>query len=126
MNDGADLPGEAVSIPATRLPTAAPSLAVVPAVVASLGDAASWRYLEFFTASIRNPNTRRAYARACAAFFRWCAARGLTLAEIRPRYLTCAQLLGLPRLELFPTEKLRAQSHDESEQNGDRRGGNHR
>ena len=58
--------------------------AVVPLLVASLGDAASWRYIEFFTANIRNPNTRRAYARACGRFFTWCDDRGLALATIRP------------------------------------------
>ncbi len=39
---------------------------LVPALIADAGDAAGWRYVEFFTANIRNPNTRRAYARACA------------------------------------------------------------
>ena len=57
---------------------------VVPAVVAALGDAASWRYIEFFTANIRNPNTRRAYVRACAACLHWCEQRGLGLASLRP------------------------------------------
>jgi site-specific recombinase XerD len=57
---------------------------VVPAVVAALGDQASWRYVEFFAANIRNPNTRRAYARACSRFFGWCEDRGLTLTTIRP------------------------------------------
>jgi len=60
------------------------SSAVVPVLVASIGDQASWRYVEFFTANIRNPNTRRAYARACSRFFTWCEERGLTLATIRP------------------------------------------
>ena len=46
--------------------------AVVPALIADAGDAAGWRYVEFFTANIRNPNTRRAYARACGRFFAWC------------------------------------------------------
>jgi hypothetical protein len=41
---------------------------VVPALIADLGDEAAWRYVEFFTANIRNPNTRRAYARACTGF----------------------------------------------------------
>ena len=40
---------------------------LVPALVADAGDQAAWRYLEFFTANIRNLNTRRAYARACNA-----------------------------------------------------------
>jgi site-specific recombinase XerD len=56
----------------------------VPALIADLGDQAGWRYVEFFTANIRNPHTRRAYARACARFFAWCDQRGLTLAAIRP------------------------------------------
>ena len=30
------------------------------------------------------PNTRRAYARACSRFFAWCEDRGLTLTTIRP------------------------------------------
>src|SRR6202140_3791299 len=51
---------------------------IVPALIANLGDAAGWLYVEFFTANIRNPHTRRAYARACARFFAWCEARGLT------------------------------------------------
>lgn len=57
---------------------------VVPALIAAAGDAAGWRYVEFFTANIRNPHTRRAYARACREFFAWCDARGLTLVTIRP------------------------------------------
>ena len=56
----------------------------MPALIAAVGDQASWRYVEFFTANIRNPNTRRAYARACSRFFAWCETRGLTLTSIRP------------------------------------------
>ena len=57
---------------------------IVPALIAAACDLAGWRYVEFFTANIRNPNTRRAYARACSRFFAWCEDRGLTLATIRP------------------------------------------
>jgi site-specific recombinase XerD len=46
--------------------------------------ARGWRYAEFFSANIRNPHTRRAYARACGRFFAWCEGRGLTLTTIRP------------------------------------------
>src|ERR1700722_10043969 len=56
---------------------------LAPALIADAGDAAGWRYVEFFTANIRNPNTRRAYARACDRFFAWCEERGLTLPAIR-------------------------------------------
>jgi hypothetical protein len=52
---------------------------IVPALI---GDAAGWRYVEFFTANIRNPHTRRAYARPCGRFFAWCEERGLTLTVI--------------------------------------------
>lgn len=56
----------------------------VPALIADAGEQAAWRYIDFFTANIRNPNTRRAYARACSQFFGWCEARGLILSTIRP------------------------------------------
>ena len=56
----------------------------MPAIIADLGEQAGWRYVEFFTANIRNPHTRRAYARACGQFFAWCDQRGLTLTAIRP------------------------------------------
>ena len=57
---------------------------VVPAVIADLGEEAAWRYIEFFSANIRNPHTRRAYVRACSQFLAWCDERGLTLVAIRP------------------------------------------
>jgi site-specific recombinase XerD len=60
------------------------TLYMVPALIADLGDQASWRYVEFFAVNIRNPNTRRAYARASGRFFAWCEQRGLTLTAIRP------------------------------------------
>jgi hypothetical protein len=43
----------------------------VPALVASAGDRAGVRFLEFFAANIRNPHTRRAYARALDEFLAW-------------------------------------------------------
>jgi len=57
---------------------------IVPALIAEAGDAAGWRFVEFFTANINNDHTRRAYARACGRFFGWCERRKLTLAAIRP------------------------------------------
>src|SRR5215469_5609187 len=59
--------------------------AAVPAIIAAAGEQASWRYVEFFTANIRNPHTRRAYARACSRFFAWCnKRRRLGITDIRP------------------------------------------
>ena len=40
--------------------------------------------MEFFTAQIRNPHTRAAYAAAVTRFFTWCDARGLELEQILP------------------------------------------
>lgn len=42
-----------------------------PALVAAAGERAAYRFLEFFTAQIRNTHTRRAYARAVAEFCAW-------------------------------------------------------
>jgi site-specific recombinase XerD len=69
---------------AEQLPAATFDAHLVPALVADVGEQAAWRYIDFFAASIRNPNTRCAYARACSQFFAWCDERGLTLKSIRP------------------------------------------
>jgi len=45
----------------------------LPAVVINAGERASVRFLEFFASTIRNPNTRRAYAHAVGEFLTWCA-----------------------------------------------------
>ena len=42
------------------------------------------RFLEFFTATHRNENTRLAYARAVGAFFAWCREYGIELIDIEP------------------------------------------
>jgi hypothetical protein len=36
----------------------------LPTLIDAAGDQARTRFLEFFTANIRNPNTRRSYAKA--------------------------------------------------------------
>lgn len=56
----------------------------LPALVTAAGERASRRFVEFFTANIRNPNTRQAYARAVADFCRWCEDRGLALEKLEP------------------------------------------
>lgn len=56
----------------------------VPAVVSVAGKKAALRFIEFFTAEIRNPNTRRAYHRAVCDFFLWCERHGLELERIGP------------------------------------------
>ena len=49
----------------------------LPAMVLRAGPQAAERTVEFFTAQIRNPHTRAAYAAAVTRFFTWCDARGL-------------------------------------------------
>ena len=60
------------------------SAAMVPAVIDRAGGQARKRFLEFFTATIRNENTRMAYARAVGAFFEWCREYRLELIDIEP------------------------------------------
>lgn len=70
-------------IPA-NLPATRPSGPVLPSLIAEAGEQAARRFLEFFTANIRNKNTRAAYAQAVAQFLRWCEQRGLSLRQIEP------------------------------------------
>jgi hypothetical protein len=75
----------------TALAVIAPATAtmVVPAMVADLGDAAALRFIDFFTANIRNPNTRAAYAVAVRSFFRWLEARGVReLSAVRTHHVS--------------------------------------
>jgi site-specific recombinase XerD len=60
------------------------SALIVPAVIAAAGDRAAARFVEFFTATIRNPNTRLAYGRAVGAFLSWCEGEGLAFDRIGP------------------------------------------
>ncbi len=63
------------------------------------------RFIEFFTANIRNPNTRAAYARAVADFFGWCERHGVgPLALIQPVHVA-AYVEALQRRCAAPTVK---------------------
>jgi integrase/recombinase XerD len=58
---------------------------LLPVQITTAGKGAGKRFLEFFTANIRNRNTRAAYARAVADFFHWCETMGLSeLDRIEP------------------------------------------
>ncbi|MDA2924302.1 site-specific integrase [Acidobacteria bacterium AH-259-L09] len=56
----------------------------MPVTIADAGANARRRFIEFFTANIRNKNTRAAYARAVGQFFEWCEAQGFQLEHIQP------------------------------------------
>ena len=57
----------------------------LPNAVVASGDAGMRRFIEFFTVTIRNKNTRSAYAQAVRQFFEWCQHRGIvTLEHVTP------------------------------------------
>ncbi|TAM05748.1 MAG: integrase [Paraburkholderia sp.] len=60
----------------------------MPALVMHAGEQAGVRFLEFFASVIRNPHTRRAYARAAGDFLAWCAGAGVTsLTAVQPLHV---------------------------------------
>jgi integrase/recombinase XerD len=78
-------------LPAATTPRMSATVAasiVVPAIVADAGHGAARRFLEFFAATIRSKNTRKAYLHAVSRFFAWCERhqRG-TLADIEPLHV---------------------------------------
>ena len=78
-----------------------------PALVTALGERASYRFFEFFTANIRNPHTRRAYARATVEFFDWLEAHGVTHITAVESVHVAAYIEQLQKARSAPTAKLR-------------------
>jgi site-specific recombinase XerD len=78
-----------------------------PAVVAATGPRASYRFLEFFAAKIRNAHTRRAYTRAAVEFFDWLAAKGVTQLDDIENIHVATYIEELSRARSAPTAKLR-------------------
>jgi site-specific recombinase XerD len=56
----------------------------LPSVIVAAGEQASRKFAEFFTANIRNRNTRQAYARAARRFFAWCEMHKIVLEQLEP------------------------------------------
>lgn len=65
-------------------PNDQPHAFALPDLITNEGQKTAERFIEFFTANIRNKNTRLSYSRAVSRFLDWCGARGLTLEAIRP------------------------------------------
>ena len=87
-------------------PVSTPS-AQLPALVATSGARASYRSLEFFTTQIRNPHTRRAYARAAKEFLAWLEDSGvMQLATIESVHVA-TYIEQSSRTRSAPTAKLR-------------------
>jgi site-specific recombinase XerD len=68
-------------IPAPALARA--GLETLPTIIRAQGERAGRRFIEFFTAAIRNRNTM-AYARAVKRFVDWCEDHHLELDNIEP------------------------------------------
>lgn len=76
----------------------------LPVLIVEAGDRARWRFIEFFTAEIRNRHTRRAYARAVRDFCAWCSDRSIPLENIRPT-IVAGYIEDLGRRASKPTVK---------------------
>lgn len=84
-----------------------PTAAFIPSPIDQTGKIGRARFLEFFTANIRNPNTRRAYFKAAVEFFDWCADQGITaLPSIQPIHVA-AWIEELGQSRSVPTVKQR-------------------
>lgn len=79
----------------------------MPALVAAAGEPAGLRFLEFFAATLRNPHTRRAYARAVGDFLIWCQAVGVpSITAVQPLHVA-TWVEELTRTHAAPTAKQR-------------------
>jgi len=95
-----DVVGGELITPRKEQKLAALGFAGVPKMVSAAGERASYRFIEFFTANIRNPNTRVSYGRAVREFCHWCEDRGLRLEALNSVILAgYIELLGRPVME---------------------------
>src|SRR5579884_632613 len=100
MNEAANIPQPSGrQLAAVGAPAAGP----LPAIFLNAPDA-SKRFWEFFTANIRNRNTRRAYFGAVSQFSMWCESRKLVLPAIEPIHVA-AYVEELGRHVSKPTVK---------------------
>lgn len=76
----------------------------LPILIDQAGEVAQYRFIEFFTATIRNPNTRRAYHTAIAQFFSWAHSKGLILETINSLHIA-TYIESLQRHTSAPTVK---------------------
>jgi site-specific recombinase XerD len=84
-DDPADSPGITTALTIIEPATAM----LVPAMIAAAGERASLRFIDFFTANIRNPNTRAAYGVSVRGFFTWLEGHGLAeLGAIRTHHVS--------------------------------------
>jgi integrase/recombinase XerD len=78
---------------------------LLPVLIRNAGAQAERRFLEFFTAHIRNPGTRAVYGRAVGRFCQWCEQHGVTLQQISP-FIVAGYVEQLTQRRSAPTVKL--------------------
>lgn len=76
----------------------------IPRFFAEAGARARFRFIEFFTAHIRNPNTREAYHRAIRGFAEWCDTKRLEVVTLNPVWIA-AYVEALQKLRPEPSVK---------------------
>ena len=76
----------------------------IPSLIVDTGEHAAYRFIEFFTATIHNPNTRQAYYRAVCHFCDWCDTRQISLTQLNP-VLVAAYIHELGQTVSAPTVK---------------------
>ena len=78
---------------------------IIPSLIEKAGPRASRRFIEFFTANIRNPHTRKAYGLAVGDFMSWCERAGIVeLTSLEP-VLVAAYVEQLQKRVSAPTVK---------------------
>jgi site-specific recombinase XerD len=82
-----------------------------PALITDAGERARVRFFEFFTANIRNPHTRRAYARSVAEFLAWCERASVgSITAVQPVHVaTYIEGLGLREPEPLSAPTIKQQ-----------------
>jgi site-specific recombinase XerD len=57
-------------------------------LIATAGDRAQLRFLEFFALNVCNPHMRRAYAHSASEFLAWCAEKGIaSISAVQPLHV---------------------------------------
>ncbi|MBI1315017.1 tyrosine-type recombinase/integrase [bacterium] len=77
----------------------------LPVLIRNAGHNAERRFLEFFTAHIRNPGTRAVYGHAVGRFCQWCEWHGVSLENVSP-FIVAGYVEQLTGQLSAPTVKL--------------------
>lgn len=77
----------------------------MPTLITSADERTQTRFVEFFTATLRNPNTRRAYVRATGQFLAWCESHGIgSFTAVQPLHVA-AYIEAMSQERSAPTVK---------------------